>query len=72
MDLGPHAGFIVITYGLAILIVGAMMAWVLIDHRRQLRSLAELEARGVTRRSPSPARAGVESGFPSAPKISPP
>jgi heme exporter protein D len=72
MDLGPHAGFIVIAYGLAILIVGAMMAWVLIDHRRQLRSLAELEARGVRRRSPSSARAGVESGFPSAPKISPP
>jgi heme exporter protein D len=72
MDLGPHAGFIVIAYGLAILLVGAMMAWVVVDHRRQLRSLAELEARGVTRRSPRPARSEVESGFPSEPKISPP
>jgi len=28
-----------------------MIAWVLIDHRQQARHLADLEARGITRRS---------------------
>jgi heme exporter protein D len=51
MNLGPHAAFIVIAYGLATLIVGAMIVWIVIDHRQQARSLADLEARGVTRRS---------------------
>ena len=51
MDLGPHSAFIVGAYSVAILIVAAMIAWVLIDHRRQLRILSDLEARGLTRRS---------------------
>jgi len=55
MNLGPHAAFIVSAYGLATLIVVAMIALIVVDHRRQTRSLAELEARGVTRRS-SPLR----------------
>ena len=55
MDLGQHAAFIVTAYATAVIIIGALIAWVLIDHRRQLRKLADLEARGVTRRS-GPAR----------------
>jgi heme exporter protein D len=51
MDLGPHSSFIVAAYAVAVLIVAAMIAWVWVDHRRQLKILAELEARGVTRRS---------------------
>ncbi len=51
MNLGPHMTFIVSAYGVAALIVAAMIAWVMFDHRRQLRMLAELEARGITRRS---------------------
>jgi len=51
VDLGPHAGFIVSAYGFAALIVSAMIIWIVVDHRRQTRSLADLEARGVTRRS---------------------
>jgi heme exporter protein D len=51
MDLGPHAAFIVIAYGFATLMVAAMAAWIVVDYRRQTRSLAELEARGMTRRS---------------------
>ena len=51
MNLGPHAAFIVGAYGAAALIVAAMVAWVALDHRRQARTLADLEARGVTRRS---------------------
>ena len=51
MDLGPHAAFIVSAYGVAVLIVAAMIAWVILDHRRQMRVLSDLEARGVSRRS---------------------
>jgi heme exporter protein D len=51
MDLGTHAAFIVTAYAAAVVIVGGLIAWVLLDHRAQLRKLAELEARGVTRRS---------------------
>jgi heme exporter protein D len=61
MDLGPHAAFIVTAYGLATLIVAALIAWITVDHRRQTRSLAELEARGVTRRSERPANFSGES-----------
>ena len=51
MNLGPHAAFIVGAYTVAILIIAAMIAWIFLDHRRQMRTLSELEARGVTRRS---------------------
>ena len=51
MNLGPHAAFIVGAYTIAILIVAAMIAWIFLDHRRQMRILSDLEARGVTRRS---------------------
>ena len=51
VDLGPHAGFIEIAYGFAALIVTLMIVWIVVDHRRQARTLAELEARGMTRRS---------------------
>ena len=61
MDLGPHAAFIVIAYGLATVIVAAMIIWIVADHRRQTRSLADLEARGVTRRSERPASFSGES-----------
>lgn len=51
MNLGPHASFILAAYGAAIVVVGGLIAWVLLDHRAQVRKLMELEARGVTRRS---------------------
>ena len=51
MDLGPHAAFIVIAYAVAVLVVAGLIAWVLLDHRAQLRILNDLEMRGVTRRS---------------------
>jgi len=54
MSLGPHAAFIIGAYATAVLIVGGMIAWVILDHRRQARALADLEARGVTRRSGRP------------------
>ena len=51
MDLGPHAAFIVTAYAAAVIIIGGLVAWVLLDYRAQRRKLAELDARGVTRRS---------------------
>jgi heme exporter protein D len=51
MDLGPHAGFIVAAYAIALAIVAGLIAWIVLDHRAQLRILAELERAGVTRRS---------------------
>ena len=54
MDLGPHAAFIIASYSVAMLVVAGMTVWVLLDHRAQKRTLAELEARGMTRRSDRP------------------
>ena len=49
--LGPYAGFIVAAYAVALAVVLALLAWVVLAHRRQQRLLAELEARGARRRS---------------------
>ena len=51
MDLGPHAAFIVAAYATAVIVLGGLIAWVLLDHRTQRRKLADLETRGVSRRS---------------------
>jgi heme exporter protein D len=51
LDLGPHATFILIAYGLATITVVGLTLWVILDHRTQTRQLADLEKRGVTRRS---------------------
>jgi heme exporter protein D len=54
MDLGPHAAFIIAAYAVAALVVIGLIAWVLADHAAQLRLLADLESRGVTRRAKPP------------------
>jgi heme exporter protein D len=51
MDLGPHWAFIVTAYALMILVVAGLIAWVVVDHRIQARTLADLETRGLRRRS---------------------
>jgi heme exporter protein D len=51
VDLGPHAGFILAAYAIALAVVAALIAWVVLDHRAQLRILADLERAGVSRRS---------------------
>ena len=70
MDLGPHAGFIESAYAIAAAIVVGLTAWVVLDRRQQSRSLAELEARGLTRRSQLSAK--VERGVPSGHATMPP
>jgi heme exporter protein D len=57
MNLGPHASFIVASYAMAALVVLGLIAWVLADFRAQRRVLADLEARGVRRRSEKPPEA---------------
>ena len=51
MDLGPHAGFILAAYAIALAVVAGLIAWIVLDHRAQLRILDDLERAGVTRRS---------------------
>ena len=51
VDLGPHVSFIVAAYAIAVAIVAGLIAWIVADHRAQLRILEDLERAGVTRRS---------------------
>jgi heme exporter protein D len=51
MNLGQHAGYIVAAYAVAVSVIGALIVWVAFDHLRLRRTLADLEARGMTRRS---------------------
>ena len=52
--LGPNAAFIITAYAVATVVVLAMIAWVVLDHRALKRSLALLERSGMTRRSERP------------------
>ncbi len=49
--LGPHAAFIVAAYGVSALVLVLVVGWIAIEHRALKRTLADFEARGVTRRS---------------------
>ena len=51
IDLGQHAAFIIAAYAAALAVVAGLTAWVCADHAAQRRLLADLEARGITRRS---------------------
>jgi heme exporter protein D len=55
MNAANHMGFIVASYAAAVVVVGVLIAWVTLDYRAQRRKLADLEMRGVARRS-APAR----------------
>ena len=59
LDLGPHAGFIWMAYGVSALVMVGLIFWIRIDARRQLNLLADLEAKGIRRRS---ARAASSRG----------
>jgi heme exporter protein D len=50
-DLGPHAIFILAAYGVTF-VAGAALAFAIVeDDRKQRRILAELERKGIRRRS---------------------
>jgi heme exporter protein D len=48
---GAHAGFIIAAYAVTVLVLVAMVAWIVSDGRAQRRRIADLEARGIRRRS---------------------
>lgn len=54
MNLGPHAAFIVASYAAAAIVIAALVGWVIADGSRLARRLAELEARGMSRRGGTP------------------
>ncbi len=51
MDLGPHAAFIWSAYGVTLLVLVGLIAWLVLDGRAQDQRLTSLAARGVKRRS---------------------
>lgn len=51
MDLGPHATFIIASYAAAGFIVALLIGWIFAENRALKRTLADFDARGVTRRS---------------------
>jgi heme exporter protein D len=51
MSETAHTGFIVAAYASAVIVVVGLCLWVMLDYRAQRRNLADLERRGVTRRS---------------------
>ncbi len=55
MGATAHINYIAAAYSAAVIIVGLLVAWVILDYRAQRRRLADLEMRGITRRS-EPAR----------------
>lgn len=52
-DLGPHAVFIIAAYGVTFAAVAALAFYIVADDRKQRRLIADLEARGIRRRSAS-------------------
>jgi heme exporter protein D len=54
METANHMGFIVAAYAVTAIVIGALIAWVMLDYRTQQRTLAELDKRGVSRRSAPP------------------
>ncbi len=51
MEHMDHMPFIVGSYAAAAAVIVVLIGWVMLDFRAQRRALAELEMRGVTRRS---------------------
>ena len=49
--LGDHGGFILAAYLAAVLVLAGLVVWIVLDGRMLRRRLADLEARGIRRRS---------------------
>jgi heme exporter protein CcmD len=59
MAVGSYAVFIVSAYAGAAAIVGGLIAWIVLDRRHLIRSINEIEAKGMTRRSVYEERPGI-------------
>ena len=51
IDLGPHAIFIVSAYIGVLVVTGLLIIWVWANAKKQKARLADLDARGIVRRS---------------------
>jgi heme exporter protein D len=51
MDLGPHAAFIWASYAIYAVVLAGLIGWLVWDGARIRQQLADLEARGISRRS---------------------
>jgi heme exporter protein D len=49
--MGDYTFFVVGSYAITALVVGALILRAVIDHRAQVKALADLESRGMRRRS---------------------
>ena len=49
--MSAHALYVAAAYGVSALVIGAVIAWILVDQRARRRELAALEAAGIRRRS---------------------
>ena len=53
IDLGPHAAFIWLSYGAAVVVVAGLMIWAFTGEARNRARLEALERRGFVRRAHS-------------------
>jgi len=51
MDLGQHAAFIILSYLAVAITVAGLIIWLVMDGRKQARGLADLQQRGIRRRT---------------------
>jgi heme exporter protein D len=51
MQATAHIEFVAAAYGAGFVVIVALIAWVIFDYRLQRRILAELETKGISRRS---------------------
>lgn len=56
IDLGPHAAFIWASYAIYAVVLAGVIGWLVWDGARLRARLADLEARGVSRRSRAAAK----------------
>jgi heme exporter protein D len=49
-EFGPHSGFIWMSYIIVTAVLLGLIVWIISDGRKQRRSLAQLEQKGVSRR----------------------
>jgi heme exporter protein D len=55
-EVTGHSGFILAAYLVTAAVLAGLFAWIILDGRAQKRRLADLEARGIRRRSAGGAR----------------
>jgi heme exporter protein D len=46
-----HEAYVIAAYGVTVLVLAGIALWLVLDQRARRRQLADLEARGVRRRS---------------------